>query len=131
MDIVLVLLRKYWKQLAVIAVILSMAGVIAWKDHTIKSQASNITTLQSQLAEAKDDLVKCQGRIEHQNEEILKASDESKKKFQAIDALGTILEGMKKDQKATLQALRDQPAPKTCEDTRAYLANGLEDLQWP
>ena len=117
-----------WK--IVIPVIIFL--VLLWKLHTANNNldiaAAHISSLHTELDYEKEQLMSCNSAITDQNNKIQEASDISKKNLDAMSALAKVLDTVKIDQKKVIDGIRNTPAPKTCDETKLYLKNGIQEL---
>lgn len=123
-TIVLKFIKQFWREL-IIAILL---GTIYFQHSSIQTYKTTIITLKEDIAVAKNQVKECRTQIDVQNESIRVAAEDSKKNVKAMDDLAKSLDTLQKDQKLVISKLRNQPAPKTCEEIQGYLKKAAEDL---
>lgn len=93
----------------------------------LKATNSSLITKNSVLSEqVKTD----QSTIKEQNDQINAAADKTKDNNQKIIDLGKQLTQQSVVDKALIDKLKSQPAPKSCSSAADYLKNNLELYQW-
>lgn len=124
------IVQKYWKEILIILIVGGTIWTIHSKNVTIAEQTTQIGNLNTQLAEAKSNLAICKNNIDDQNKKIEAAAKDSEKLQSDLSALQDKFAKDNKNNKNTIDKLRNQPAPKSCEDIKAYLKDNLQYLHY-
>ena len=129
MTIFLELLSKYWKYLAIIAILCGIG--LYWHNltSTITSQKSTIDAQQQAIATYAANNKTLADSITTMNKSIDALSSATHATNQQFDTLGkkvtTQIQGLKVQQASILQ----EPKPTTCEDTIKYLIDAVPEYQ--
>jgi hypothetical protein len=115
----------------IVLVLLLVAGgfdaYLAIRDHDLTSQVTSLTTANGTL---KKDLSEAQASIDAQNTAIENAKAKSALDQKTLTDLGNKLQQQQTDDAKIIANLKNQPAPKTCQDTVNYLNQEMGIFSW-
>jgi hypothetical protein len=115
----------------IVLVLLLVAGgfdaYLAIRDHDLTSQVTSLTTANGTL---KKDLSEAQASIDAQNTAIENAKAKSALDQKTLTDLGNKLQQQQTDDAKIIANLKNQPAPKTCQDTVNYLKQEMVIFSW-
>lgn len=123
-------IKKYWKQIILALIIGGTLWHIKNLNETISKRNDTITHLTADLQKTKDNLKTCQDTITDQNQKLKDAATIAENNQKELDKLGDRLKKDAASNKLEIDRLRNQPAPKTCNDVKKYLQDNLDTIQW-
>jgi septal ring factor EnvC (AmiA/AmiB activator) len=120
------------KIIAVIVLVLLLAAggfdvYFGIRDHVLTGQVTSLTTANGTL---KKDLSEAQQTIDKQNTSIDNANKASQDQQNQMNDLKNQLTQQQTNDAKIINQLKNQPAPKTCQDTVNYLNQEMGILQW-
>lgn len=119
---------KYWWQALIVSVVLTLYGMVHFKNIEIQKQKQEITVLNIALTAEKKEVITYSNALNDQNKKIEDFGNTVKNNQAIIDQLNGVLADLNKQQDTALKQLENQKAPKTCIESQQYLKNNIKEL---
>lgn len=123
-------IKKYWKQIIIALIIGGTLWHIKNLNETIHERDTKIVQLTTELQRTKENLKTTQDTISDQNKKLQDAAKVAENNQKDLNTLGDKLKKEAANNKLQIDKLRNQPAPKTCDDVKKYLQDNLDKIQW-
>lgn len=123
-------IKKYWKQIIIALIIGGTLWHIKNLNETIRERDTKIVQLTTELQRTKENLKTTQDTISDQNKKLQDAAKVAENNQKDLNTLGDKLKKEAANNKLQIDKLRNQPAPKTCDDVKKYLQDNLDKIQW-
>lgn len=122
------LLSPFAKILAgvLLAVTLSSAGFGVYKAYQFKNMEIKYLETVNELAHSVSELENCHGKVEEQNKQIISIQIDAAEKVDLVKKVNEELSNNNKLQEKEIERLKNQPAPSTNEEVKAWLKDGLD-----
>jgi chromosome segregation ATPase len=118
--------KKYWKQIGVVATFLSLSAYIYVLDQKLENRDLKIQVLENELTHYQLEVFKCRGQLDNLIEDVENYAEESKEKQERINSLQERIDEIMDNTSTEDNDIETEEAPDNCESTALYLLEGLK-----